>query len=155
MTIRIDPDGQVNVMVGGEQPFSTIAPTPAQPVTTHALASQAPSSSRPPQRLRRAAPLRRHLLRRLRASDQAAPANQAALARPSEFSFQSLAERSLPTMSPRLLAWIDELGGLGSTTAPAASTARRLNDIGITNGSLTIDDRRNVIEWKLTQISST
>ena len=26
MTIRIDPDGQVNVLVGGEQPFVTIAP---------------------------------------------------------------------------------------------------------------------------------
>ena len=26
MTIRIDPDGQVNVMVGGERPFVTIAP---------------------------------------------------------------------------------------------------------------------------------
>jgi hypothetical protein len=31
MTIRIDTDGQVNVIVGGEKPFSVIPPAPAQP----------------------------------------------------------------------------------------------------------------------------
>ena len=30
MTIRIDPDGQINVLVGGERPFVTIAPERAR-----------------------------------------------------------------------------------------------------------------------------
>ena len=45
------------------------------------------------------------------------------------------------------------LASWGLMPAPAASTAKSLNEIGITNGSLTIDDRRGGTEWKFTQIS--
>src|SRR5437868_6418965 len=34
MTVRIDPDGQINVILGGERPFSTIAPTQNAPAPT-------------------------------------------------------------------------------------------------------------------------
>ncbi len=51
MTIRIDPDGQINVLVGGERPFVTIAPereaqlsAPRQAMANQAPMSQAPSS---------------------------------------------------------------------------------------------------------------
>jgi len=56
MTIRIDTDGQVNVMVGGDRPFATIAParepsaTPAQTQvqpTPPAPSSQPPKSDKP------------------------------------------------------------------------------------------------------------
>ena len=44
MTIRIDPDGQVNVMVGGERPFITIAPEGQAQLN----APQAPATPAPP-----------------------------------------------------------------------------------------------------------
>ena len=149
MTMRIDQDGQVNVILGGEKPFSMIAPTPAQPVTTHALASQAPSSSRP---AATPAPGRAAPAPSSAPATQAAPANQAALARPSEFSFQSLAERGLADNFSALVEWIDKLGGLGRDGS-GGFDGQALTDIGLANGSLTIDDRRNNHQWKLTQIT--
>ena len=63
-----------------------------------------------------------------------------------------MSERSVATNVTALLAWIDELGkGLNDGTGGFDGQA--LNEIGITNGSLTIDDRRGGTEWKLTQIS--
>ena len=43
MTIRIDPDGQINVMVGGEKPFFTIAPVHETNTDRPATPSQPPN----------------------------------------------------------------------------------------------------------------
>ena len=59
----------------------------------------------------------------------------------------------MPTNVTALLAWIDELGKLGLDAGTGGFDGQSLNEIGITNGSLTIDDRRGGTEWKLTQIS--
>ena len=131
MTIRIDPDGQVNVLVGGERPFVTIAPEREaqlnQPQSQASAPSQAPA--RPP------APSKR---RRTNTG---------------MFSLQAMSERSVATNVAALLAWIDELGKLGLDGGTGGFDGQSLNEIGITNGSLTIDDRRGGTEWKFTQIS--
>ena len=126
MTIRIDPDGRVNVMVGGERPFFTIAPEgQAQLSPPQAPATQA----------RPVAPIK-------------SPQENARV-----FSLQAMTERSVATNVTALLAWIDELGKLGLDAATGGFDGQSLNEVGITNGSLTIDDRRGGYEWKLTQIS--
>jgi AsmA-like C-terminal region len=136
MTVRIDADGRINVMVGGERPFVTIAPEREaqsnQAQSTASVASQtAPSNSTP---ARQTPPIK--------------PPQQESRV----FSLQTMSERSVATNVTALLAWIDELGkGLNDGTGGFDGQA--LNEIGITNGSLTIDDRRGGTEWKLTQIS--
>jgi hypothetical protein len=133
MTIRIDPDGQINVLVGGERPFVTIAPEAREaqlnqpPSPTQAPANQAPA--RPP------------------ASNKAPPDG------PRMFSLQAMSGRSIASNVTALLAWIDELGKLGLDAGTGGFDGQSLNEIGLTNGSLTIDDRRSGTEWKFTQIS--
>ena len=112
MLIRIEPDGRVNCLAGGEQTV----------------------------RQHRAGRRRRHRRPRAQSADVLAAARWPSAAWP-------------PT-SRRCSAWID---GLGSSrrdgTRRPASTASDLTEIGINNGSLTIDDRRNGSEWKFEQIS--
>src|SRR6266404_76056 len=131
MTIRIDPDGRVNVMVGGERPFVTIAPEgQAQLNPPPSPTTQAPASPAQP-----AAPIK-------------SPQENARV-----FSLQAMTERSVATNVAALLAWIDELGKLGLDTGTGGFDGQSRNEIGIANASLTIDDRRGGYEWKLTQIS--
>ena len=70
-------------------------------------------------------------------------------ATPPNFSLQSVAERSAATNIVALLAWFDGLSGMGR----AGFDGHDLTEIGVTNGSLTIDDRRNGQEWKFQEIS--
>ena len=69
------------------------------------------------------------------------------------FSLQAMSGRSVASNVTALLAWIDELGKLGLDAGTGGFDGQSLNEIGITNGSLTIDDRRSGTEWKFTQIS--
>ena len=131
MTIRIDPDGQVNIMVGGERPFVSIAPVRE----THA--EQPPSPATAPGQ---------------------APASQSAPVAPPQdnsrvLSLQAMSERSIATNITALLAWIDQLGNLGIDAGTGGFDGQVLTEIGITNAGLTIDDRRDGYEWKFTQIS--
>jgi hypothetical protein len=127
MTIRIDPDGQVNILVGGERPFATVAPMhgaqPAQPQPAAPTAS--PQSANKP--------------------------------KPAALSLQALTQRSLATNVTALLSWIDQLGTIGldakSGTDTGGFDGRSLTQIGIVNGSLAIDDRRDGYQWKVTQIT--
>jgi hypothetical protein len=135
MTIRIDPDGQVNVLVGGERPLVTIAPEREAQL----------NPPRPPAGTPRPAPA-------------PVPAPPAAAGKSPQdnsrvFSLQAMSERSVATNITALLAWIDELGKLGLDSGTSGFDGQALNEIGIANGSLTIDDRRGGYEWKLTQIS--
>jgi hypothetical protein len=114
--IRIDPDGRVNVLAGGERPFATMAPV-----------REATPSASPPNIV----------------PHGAAP----------NFSLQAVAERSIATNFAALLAWIDSLGGAGRNGSPSGFDGNDLTEIGFTNGSLTIDDRRDGHEWKLEHIS--
>ena len=128
MTIRIDADGRVNVLVGGERPFFTTAPR------CRARAPRA-AAARPP------------------AGTAAAGAAEAA---PGAFSLQAMAERGMATNFAALLGWIDRLGELelnGGDADTGGFDGHALTEIGITNGSLTIDDRRNGQDWKFKQIS--
>jgi hypothetical protein len=138
MTIRIDPDGQTNILVGGDRPFVTIAPetreaqlnqpqSPAQGPANQAAANQAPA--------------------RPSASGKASQDG------PRMFSLQAMSGRSVASNVTALLAWIDELGKLGLDAGTGGFDGQSLNEIGITNGSLTLDDRRSGTEWKFTQIS--
>jgi len=129
MTIRIDPDGRINVLVGGERPFVSIAPEgQAQLSPPTSPANQAPPA-------RPAAPVR-------------SPQENSRV-----FSLQAMTERSASTNVAALLAWIDELGKLGLDAATGGFDGQSLNEIGITNGSLTVEDRRDGYQWQLTQIS--
>lgn len=84
-----------------------------------------------------------------------APMGGAAAPGPSAFSLQSVAERSMLTNVAGVLAWIDGVGSGGSSGGVAAAgfDGHNLTEVGISNGSLTIDDRRNGQEWKFSQIS--
>jgi hypothetical protein len=134
MTIRIDADGQINVLVGGEQPFVTISPDHE-------------TKPSPPRQ----------------ANQDRAPAEQVPLRQPGTgkppqnnspiFALQALSERSVATNASALLAWIDKLGKLGLDPGTGGFDGQSLNEIGIANGALTIDDRRSDTEWKFTQIS--
>jgi hypothetical protein len=135
MTVRIDPDGQINVLVGGERPFVTIAPETRE------------AQLNPPQ-MQMSAP-RQALV-------NPAPARQSASGKsdsPRIFSLQAMSGRSAASNVAALIAWIDELGKLGLDSGTGGFDGQSLNEIGITNGSLAIDDRRSGSEWKLTQIS--
>ena len=130
MTVRIDPDGQTNVMVGGERPFVTIAPEREAQLNGAAgqtLADQTPARQ---------------------SASSKAPQDSSRI-----FSLQAISGRSAATNVTALLAWIDELGKLGLDASTGGFDGHMLNEIGIANGSLTIDDRRSGTEWKLSQIS--
>jgi hypothetical protein len=117
MTVRIDPDGQMNVLVGGTKPIVSIAPVRGeQPV-------QPQVKSAPPK------------------ADQ-----------PRDFSFQAMAERSIATNFAALLAWSSRLDKLGLDDGANGFDGRALSEIGIANGSLTIDDRRDGHRWTLSRI---
>jgi hypothetical protein len=137
MTIRIDPDGQINVLVGGERPFVTIAPEAREAQLNQ---PQSPAGA-PAQGSGNQAPARPS------ASGKAPPDG------PRIFSLQAMSGRSVASNVTALLAWIDELGKLGLDARTGGFDGHSLNEIGITNGSLTIDDRRGGTEWKFTQIS--
>ena len=137
MTIRIDPDGQVNVMVGGERPFVTIAPdrpvgSCAAGATASAIAAGSPAGSEP-------------------------IAGAQALAAKSRKTIRAFSLQAWPNAAShqfRRLAGLDRwLGELGLDAGTGGFDGQALTEIGITNGSLTIDDRRDGQEWKLTQIS--
>jgi hypothetical protein len=148
MTVRIDQDGQVNVIVGGEKPFTVIPSAASQPATSQPATSQPVTSQpAPPQ-----AVVSQPAPSRPAASPAPAPSSPAAQGRPKDFSFQSLSQRGLAANFSALVEWIDKLGGLGREGS-GGFDGRALTDIGLTNGSLTIDDRRDNHEWKLTQIS--
>jgi hypothetical protein len=73
------------------------------------------------------------------------PPGQPAQQPPSSISLQALAERGVASNFTALLGWIDRLGGitLDNDKANGGFDGQALTEIGITNGSLTIDDRRN------------
>jgi hypothetical protein len=134
MTIRIDPDGQVNVLVGGEQPFATFAADRDKPSGSQQQAAAKQPAIEPP-------PSRRPV-----------PENTTRADSPI-FALQTLSERSLGDNATALLTWIDKLGKLGLDSATGGFDGQSLNEVGIANGSLTIDDHRSGTKWKLTQIS--
>jgi hypothetical protein len=134
MTIRIDPDGQVNVLVGGERPFVTIA------------SDHDAQSGQPSQAITRPAPAEKPPLR------PSVP-GKADQDNTQMFTLQTLSERSVAANAAALLAWIDKLGQLGLDAGSGGFDGHALNEIGIANGALTIDDRRSGTEWKLAQIT--
>jgi hypothetical protein len=126
LTIRIDPDGQVNFIVGGEKPFAIIAPDQATP---------SPGQTQP--------------TASIAASATAGP-------NASKNPFQEMAARSMTSNIAALLAWSDRLGALGLEPSKAEASGfdgRGLTQIGIANASLIIDDRRDGYQWKLSEIS--
>jgi uncharacterized protein DUF3971 len=135
MTIRIDPDGRLNVLVGSDRPILTSAavgsvpPVPLRGTPTTQPRTDPPASS----------------------ADPAASSKQL----PADFSLQTLAERGIATNFAALLSWIDRLGSLelGGDTDTGGFDGHALTEIGITNGSLTINDRRNGQDWQFKQIS--
>lgn len=133
MTIRIDADGRINVMVGGERPLFTtaIADSSAPPV---AVSSAAPGSGR-----------RTETERSSKDANSFGP-----------YSLQAMAERGMASNFAAVLGWFDrlralELDGKGAETGGFDGHA--LSEIGIVNGSLTIDDRRDGQDWKFKQIT--
>ena len=122
MTIRIDPDGQTNILVGGDRPLVTIAPE-----TREAQLNQPQSPTQDPANQAPARPS---------APGKASPDG------PRMFSLQAMSGRSVASNVTALLAWIDELGKLGLDAGTGGFDGQSLNEIGITNGSLNIDDRR-------------
>ena len=91
MKIRIDPDGQINVLVGGERPFVTVPPDRDAPALA---ARQRGQSSASPAPARQTSP-------------------QTAARHPAGFLAASDVQRSAASNLTALLAWIDELGKLG------------------------------------------
>jgi hypothetical protein len=123
MTIRIDADGRVNVLVGGEQPLATFAP----PHQAQAVAQSNPAQS-----------------------------GQAAAQPSPNFSLQALTQRGIASNFAALLGWIDRLGGIRLDDGDGGGggfDGHALTEIGILNGSLTIDDRRNGERWNFERIS--
>lgn len=126
MTIRIDPDGRVNILIGGEKPFVSIAPDQAQA---------------PPGQAQVAA---------------AFAARSVAKADTARNPLQELASRSFAANIAALLEWSDRLGALGLESKESDSAGfdgHALRQIGIANGSVTIDDRRDGYQWELSRIS--
>ena len=126
MTIRIDPDGRLNVLVGSDRPLLTTASIGSVPSLPAAPAAQA-------------------------SADLGSASNSLA----NDFSLQTVAERGIATNFAALLAWIDRLGSLelSGNADTGGFDGHALTEIGITNGSLTIDDRRNGQDWQFKQIS--
>ena len=145
MTVRIDPDGQINVILGGERPFSSIAPdAPTQVAPTQATPRQVPAAQAGSQAGTQARP-------NTASPNRSAPAQSSSR----DFSFQAITERGLASNFSELIQWVDRLGGFGRDTESGKGgfDGNALTDIGIANGSLIIDDRRDGHQWKLTEIT--
>ncbi len=69
-------------------------------------------------------------------------------------SLRSFAERGLLANFAGLLAWIDGLGGpSGNDVNVVGFDGHNLTEVGLSNGSLTIDDQRTGEQWSFNQIS--
>jgi hypothetical protein len=126
VVVRIEADGRVNVYAGGERPLATLAPDRAR--------SQAGAPGAQQQSTRSVQP-----------SEPAAA-----------FSLRSVMDRGAATDFAAMLAWADGFAGLGHGDGAVGVTGfdgHDLTEIGISNGSLTVDDRRRGQEWKYRQIS--
>jgi hypothetical protein len=133
MSIRIDADGRINVMVGGEKPIAVIAPErQSAPVSTPPPMNPAQPPAAAPRGGRAQAQQARDPVRSL--------------------SLESLSERSLADNLAALMHWIDGLGSL-SGDGSGGFDGHALTDIGIANGSLSIDDRRNGHNWEFKGIT--
>ena len=74
----------------------------------------------------------------------------------SRLSWQAIAQRSLAANVAAVLSWIDGLGGLGrdgKSLDVIGFDGKDLTDIGISNGSLTVHDRRDGLEWSFRQLT--
>ena len=80
---------------------------------------------------------------------------QGATAKPGVFSLSAIAERSMAANFAALVGWIDSIGNLTRDDASGAAgfDGEDLKEIGISNGHVTIDDRRNGSEWTFRQIN--
>jgi hypothetical protein len=133
MTIRIDGDGRVNIMVGGERPLFTTAIAP------DTLPPSAPAAFTQAQGLR-----------------EGNSREAAVVGSLGPFSLQAMAERGMASNFAALLGWFDRLRALeldGGDADTGGFDGHALSEIGIINGSLTIDDRRDGHDWKFKQIS--
>jgi len=76
---------------------------------------------------------------------------------PAKFSIQTLAQRSLAANIAAVLAWVDGLGaaraGDGGAVVMSGFDGKDLAEIGIGNGSLTVHDRRDGLEWSITRLT--
>jgi hypothetical protein len=75
---------------------------------------------------------------------------------PSRFSPQAIVQRGLAANLAAMLAWIDGIGGLGSDGKLLDVTGfdgKNLTEIGISNGGLTVHDRRDGLEWSVKQLT--
>ena len=86
----------------------------------------------------------------------AAPASSRRSDRPLGPSLQAMFEQGAAANLAALVAWIDSLGGRnrdGTDAASAGFDGHALTEIGIVNGGITIDDRRDGHQWSLKQIN--
>jgi hypothetical protein len=75
---------------------------------------------------------------------------------PSKFSLQAVAQRSLAANLAAMLGWIDGVSGLrgdGKSLDVTGFDGKDLTEIGISNGSLTVHDRRDGLEWGFKQLT--
>jgi hypothetical protein len=72
---------------------------------------------------------------------------------PSRSSLQTVAQRSLATNLAAMLVWLDGLSGDGKSLGVTGFDGKDLTEIGISNGSLTVHDRRDGLEWGLKQLT--
>ena len=89
-------------------------------------------------------------------SRRSAPSQPRTQPPPSRLSLQAIAQRSLAANLAAVLAWIDGLGGLGRDGKSLDVTGfdgKDLTEIGISNGSLTVHDRRDGLEWSFKQLT--
>jgi hypothetical protein len=131
MIIRIDRNGQTNVLLGGQKPFAMVASV--EQTQTHAAPAKPASAASPGQAAR----------------NKSVPDKLLGL------SLKTLSEQSFAANFAALLDWIDRLGAMGLEPGAAAPgfDGHALTEIGIVNGSLAIDDRRDGYQWTVKQIS--
>jgi hypothetical protein len=132
VTLRIDSSGRVDVMVGGERPFVSVA----SPQPVHSRPGAVAQAQAAPEEARQ------------RATSPGPPGN---------LSLQAISERGLAANLAALIAWIDGLDGDGGGVRAEGAggfDGRELAEIGITNGTLTVDDRRNGNVWQLRKITA-
>jgi hypothetical protein len=121
----------------GGQRDSRRRPAVATIAPVHAAQPAMPQQARQPRRPGRPEP---------------AAAGQPTQQPPSSISLQALAERGVASNFTALLAGSIVSADRSTTTSEGRLDGQALTEIGITNGGLTIDDRRNGQEWKF-QIS--
>ena len=72
----------------------------------------------------------------------------------SKSSFQAMAQRSLAANLAAALAWIDGLGGSdGQSLDVTGFDGKDLTEVGLSNGSLTVLDRRDGLQWSFKQLT--